>query len=164
MDADLFETLVQDFNCGANSEFEQGRCASPDQLQSAGPQPSDPVPPPPVHPEHGNSVSDGASQLTIDHFPHGSPGAPIAGADQGPHVYQSSQDMFGPSSWAPFHSQRDWEIARWAKMRGPTSSALADLLAIPEVRVPLLIVYIMLLTLIGRSSTISDCHIARRRN
>ncbi|KAI9429943.1 hypothetical protein BJY52DRAFT_1093078, partial [Lactarius psammicola] len=26
----------------------------------------------------------------------------------------------------PFRSQCDWEIARWAKMRGPTSSAVVD--------------------------------------
>ncbi|KAI9440325.1 hypothetical protein H4582DRAFT_1796975, partial [Lactarius indigo] len=35
--------------------------------------------------------------------------------------------------WAPFRTQCDWEIARWAKLRGPSSSAVADLLAIPEV-------------------------------
>ncbi|KAH8995564.1 hypothetical protein EDB86DRAFT_2763520, partial [Lactarius hatsudake] len=35
--------------------------------------------------------------------------------------------------WAPFHSQCDWEIALWAKTRGPTSSALTELLRIPEV-------------------------------
>ncbi|KAI9459935.1 hypothetical protein BJY52DRAFT_1204009 [Lactarius psammicola] len=62
-----------------------------------------------------------------------SPGAPIPGALQGLHVYQSSQEAFGPSIWAPFRSRGDWEIACWAKMRGPTSSAVADLLAIPEV-------------------------------
>jgi hypothetical protein len=78
MHADLFETLVQEFNFGASPKFAQGQCASPDQPQSAGPQPSDPVPPPP---EHGNSESDGTSQLTIECFPHGSPGAPIPGAD-----------------------------------------------------------------------------------
>ncbi|KAH9169618.1 hypothetical protein EDB89DRAFT_1908390 [Lactarius sanguifluus] len=37
------------------------------------------------------------------------------------------------SIWAPFHSQCDWEIALWAKTRGPTSSALTELLRIPEV-------------------------------
>ncbi|KAH9014404.1 hypothetical protein EDB84DRAFT_1277679 [Lactarius hengduanensis] len=38
------------------------------------------------------------------------------------------------SIWAPFHSQCDWEIALWAKTRGSTSSALTELLQIPEVR------------------------------
>ncbi|KAI9442877.1 hypothetical protein BJY52DRAFT_1206753 [Lactarius psammicola] len=39
----------------------------------------------------------------------------------------------GDLIWAPFRSQCDWEIAHWAKMRGPTSTAVMELLAIPEV-------------------------------
>jgi hypothetical protein len=35
--------------------------------------------------------------------------------------------------WAPFSSQIDWEIARWAKLRGPSSTAFSDLLAIEGV-------------------------------
>jgi len=73
------------------------------------------------------------SDLVIECFPHGSPGAPIAGAHQGSTTYESTQAMLGDSIWAPFHSQCDWEVARWAKMRGPTSSAVTDLLAIKEV-------------------------------
>ncbi|KAF8272272.1 hypothetical protein EI94DRAFT_1862395 [Lactarius quietus] len=61
------------------------------------------------------------SPLVIKSFPCGS------------HIYHTSQEAFKLSIWAPFHSQCDWEIACWAKMCGPTSSALADLLAIPEV-------------------------------
>ncbi|KAH8990406.1 hypothetical protein EDB86DRAFT_3235371 [Lactarius hatsudake] len=72
-------------------------------------------------------------RLVVDCFPHGSPGAPIPGTVQGSHVYQSSEETFKSSVWAPFRSQSDWEIARWAKMRGPTSSAVADILAIPGV-------------------------------
>ncbi|KAH9041565.1 hypothetical protein EDB85DRAFT_2242145 [Lactarius pseudohatsudake] len=48
-------------------------------------------------------------------------------------MYQSSHETFGSSIWAPFRSKCDWEIACWAKTRGPTSSAVADILAIPEV-------------------------------
>ncbi|KAI9436431.1 hypothetical protein H4582DRAFT_2112092 [Lactarius indigo] len=36
-------------------------------------------------------------------------------------------------AWAPFQSQCNWEVACWAKMRGPLSSAVTELLAIPEV-------------------------------
>ncbi|KAJ7157665.1 hypothetical protein C8R43DRAFT_1183066 [Mycena crocata] len=32
--------------------------------------------------------------------------------------------------WAPFKSQIDWQIARWAKVRGSTSTAFTDLLSI----------------------------------
>ncbi|KAG1772876.1 hypothetical protein EV702DRAFT_1181229 [Suillus placidus] len=35
--------------------------------------------------------------------------------------------------YAPFNSRVDWEIARWAKLRGPTSTAFSDLLGINEV-------------------------------
>jgi hypothetical protein len=52
---------------------------------------------------------------------------------QDPTIYESTQAAFGDSIWAPFHSKCDWEIAHWAKMHGPTSSAVMDLLVIPEV-------------------------------
>ena len=71
--------------------------------------------------------------LTVDQFPLGQPGAPVTGTPQGTTVYESTQDMLGESIWAPFRSQCDWELAYWAKMRGPTSSAVTDLLAIPGV-------------------------------
>ncbi|KAJ7845718.1 hypothetical protein B0H14DRAFT_2357953, partial [Mycena olivaceomarginata] len=32
--------------------------------------------------------------------------------------------------WAPFKSRIDWAVARWAKLRGSTSTAFSDLLAI----------------------------------
>ena len=35
--------------------------------------------------------------------------------------------------WSPFSSQIDWEIARWAELRGPSSTALTELLAIQGV-------------------------------
>ncbi|KAI9450403.1 hypothetical protein BJY52DRAFT_1206158 [Lactarius psammicola] len=35
--------------------------------------------------------------------------------------------------WTPFQSQCDWEFARWAKNRGPTSTAVGELLAIDGV-------------------------------
>ena len=37
------------------------------------------------------------------------------------------------SAWAPFTSQMDWEIARWAKLRGPGSTAFTELLKISGV-------------------------------
>ena len=36
--------------------------------------------------------------------------------------------------YAPFTSRIDWQLARWAKLRGPGSTAFSDLLAIEEVR------------------------------
>jgi hypothetical protein len=37
--------------------------------------------------------------------------------------------------WAPFISKMDWEIARWAKLRGPSSTAFTELLNIDGVGV-----------------------------
>ena len=38
-----------------------------------------------------------------------------------------------PMEWAPFSTRREWEVARWAKLRGPSSTALSELLAIDGV-------------------------------
>jgi hypothetical protein len=43
-----------------------------------------------------------------------------------------SEDV--PSEWAPFSSRMEWEVARWAKLRGPSSTALSELLHINGVR------------------------------
>ncbi|KAF8810234.1 hypothetical protein BYT27DRAFT_7092544, partial [Phlegmacium glaucopus] len=39
----------------------------------------------------------------------------------------------GDNPWAPFNSKKDWEIARWAKLRGAGSTAFSELLAIDSV-------------------------------
>ncbi|KAN0131568.1 hypothetical protein V8E53_010676 [Lactarius tabidus] len=83
--------------------------------------------------EPNTNGSDTSHQVIVEHFPYGRPGTPIIGTDEGVSIYHTSREVFGSSVWAPFHSQCDWEIARWAKMRGPTSSAMEELLAIPEV-------------------------------
>ena len=70
----------------------------------------------------------------IDRFPSASAGAPISGPHEDPSLAVPDRSI-----WAPFRSQCDWEFALWAKMRGPTSSAVTDLLAIPEVCAPYLV-------------------------
>ncbi|KAI9429933.1 hypothetical protein H4582DRAFT_1825237 [Lactarius indigo] len=71
--------------------------------------------------------------VIIECFPHGYPGALVAGTPQCASIHESTQQVLGESLWAPFQSQCDWEIAHWAKMHGPTSSAVTELLAIPGV-------------------------------
>ncbi|KAI9430251.1 hypothetical protein BJY52DRAFT_1208101 [Lactarius psammicola] len=45
--------------------------------------------------------------------------------------YEQLQEKLGLDNiWTPFQSQCDWEFARWAKNRGPTSTAVGELLAI----------------------------------
>ena len=52
--------------------------------------------------------------------------------------YQQYADNFHAeennlSEWAPFSTRLEWEIARWAKLRGPSSTALSELLQIDGV-------------------------------
>ncbi|KAI0043845.1 hypothetical protein FA95DRAFT_1497959 [Auriscalpium vulgare] len=66
----------------------------------------------------------------------GQAGVPIAQDAAGTYsAYQhalAGQDE--ANLYAPFRSKLEWEIARWAKMRGPTSTAFTELLQIDEVR------------------------------
>ena len=39
-----------------------------------------------------------------------------------------------PNLFAPFNSQTDWELAKWAKLRGPGSTAFTELMGITDVR------------------------------
>jgi hypothetical protein len=81
--------------------------------------------------EFDSNFSD-ASSVAVDSFPFGNPGAPIPGVPQEPSSYEQFRATQG-NIWAPFRSQRDWDIARWAKTHGTTSSAVAELLALPGV-------------------------------
>jgi len=74
-----------------------------------------------------------ASGFTVDRFPFGSLGAPIPRKVQGSSAYEALQEMNANTPWAPFTSQLDWEVARWAKMRSRTSTAVTELLVIPGV-------------------------------
>ncbi|KAF8257398.1 hypothetical protein EI94DRAFT_1774481 [Lactarius quietus] len=76
-------------------------------------------------------ITETSSNLIVEQFPYGQLGAPVAHLAQGTTLYESTQDSFGDSVWAPFRLQCDWELAHLAKMHGPTSSAVTDLLAIP---------------------------------
>jgi len=51
--------------------------------------------------------------------------------------------------WAPFTSEIDWKVARWAKLRGAGSTAFSDLLAIDGVSVILLCSLLVLSSILG---------------
>ncbi|KAF8989290.1 hypothetical protein BDQ17DRAFT_1393312 [Cyathus striatus] len=57
------------------------------------------------------------------------PGAVLRQSDYLDEVYQRSITN-SSNSWAPFTSRLDWEVAKWAKCRGPSSTAFTELLAI----------------------------------
>lgn len=110
--------------------------------------PSAPLPPPSSHPDAtdhpdysvatvtGLMAGSETPVLIVDSFPSGSAGAPIADGSPNCMGPGSAQELPRHNIWAPFRSQQDWEIARWAKRHGTTSSAVTELLAIPEVCIP----------------------------
>ncbi|KAI0038015.1 hypothetical protein FA95DRAFT_1449770, partial [Auriscalpium vulgare] len=71
----------------------------------------------------------------IVHFP-GLAGAPIP--QPATRTYDAYQERLGADDptnlWAPFASKMEWEVANWAKMRGPTSTAFTELLQIEGLR------------------------------
>ncbi|KAF7974189.1 hypothetical protein HWV62_13231 [Athelia sp. TMB] len=57
-------------------------------------------------------------------------GTPLLGWGRGASMYRKYQGKTGNAPWGAFQSQIDWEVARWAKLRGPSSTAVSDLLNI----------------------------------
>lgn len=73
------------------------------------------------------------STLVIVQFPFGNPGWPISEMPQGSSAYESWEATSTNSPWAPFQSELDWNMARWLKMYGRSSSAVTKLLTMPGV-------------------------------
>ncbi|KAJ7212695.1 hypothetical protein GGX14DRAFT_361455 [Mycena pura] len=67
----------------------------------------------------------------------GKAGAPVPGRAETP-AYTAYKNELGGidegNPWHPWQSRMDWEVAQWAKLRGSTSTAFTDLLAIEGVR------------------------------
>ena len=67
-------------------------------------------------------------------FPSNAAGAPIANVNAVLKYESYQNDLVDLDNiWAPFSSQLDWEVARWAKLRGPSSTAFTELLNIKGV-------------------------------
>lgn len=49
-------------------------------------------------------------------------------------IYKEKVPGGASNIWAPFNSKMEWEISRWAKLRGAGSTAFSELLAIEGVR------------------------------
>ena len=71
-------------------------------------------------------------QYDIVDFPGKEAGAPITTASE-PNYNAYWRQLSSNNRYAPFASRFDWEIARWAKLRGPSSSAFTELLQIEGV-------------------------------
>jgi hypothetical protein len=70
----------------------------------------------------------------IKRFPLGLAGAPISDARQRMLGLQTPQDGLDMQNiWHPFRTQRNWEFAQRAKDRGPSSTAVTELLSMEGV-------------------------------
>ncbi|KAI0070092.1 hypothetical protein K474DRAFT_1744707 [Panus rudis PR-1116 ss-1] len=78
-------------------------------------------------------------QLFSMPYPSIKAGSPIPEQElqEAGYVFYASQSGGIENPYAPFKSKLDWEVARWAKLRGPSSTAVSELLSIPEVCVKL---------------------------
>lgn len=64
-----------------------------------------------------------------DKYTSAQAGLPLTHEESRDHAYGAALGC-GDNPWAPFNSQKDWELARWVKLRGPGSTAFSELLAI----------------------------------
>jgi len=73
------------------------------------------------------------NNVRIEKFPGEKAGTPVLDRDQ--HLYVKYQEHLGDGTnpYAPFSSKLDWEFAQWAKLRGPGSTAITELLKIDGV-------------------------------
>jgi hypothetical protein len=89
----------------------------------------------------------GTDSVFVEHFPDGNAGAIISGDGFIEADYDLYQKQCGNvNEYAPFASQMEWDIARWAKVHGITSTAVTDLLGIKGVGI-LITFYVYYLTL-----------------
>ena len=73
-------------------------------------------------------------QVYVDYFPLATAGAPIKHSQEPASAHSDAQPSPAEGNpYAPFKSRMDWEIARWAKLRGPGSTAITELLDIAGV-------------------------------
>jgi Plavaka transposase len=79
----------------------------------------------------GYGVKPAARILYTDKYPSSCAGKPLSHEESRDCSYRAL--LGGDNPWAPFHSKKDWETARWAKLRGAGSTAFSELLAIDGV-------------------------------
>ncbi|KAG1785030.1 uncharacterized protein HD556DRAFT_1451117 [Suillus plorans] len=86
--------------------------------------------PQPCHAEQRQAEAPLGQHPTIKEFPQHGAGAPLHCA--GTTAFTSYKDKLSGSEniWAPFTSPVDYEVMKWAKLRGAGSTAFSELLAI----------------------------------
>ncbi|THH28685.1 hypothetical protein EUX98_g5504 [Antrodiella citrinella] len=103
----------------------------PNHAPAAAPAPLLEVEEPIPNPQGRQHVEDALRQdIYVKQYPSQLAGKPTRQAD-GPFASYGTNMVNNP--YAPFPSEREWLIARWAKLRGPSSTALDELLKLDGV-------------------------------
>lgn len=84
--------------------------------------------------ERQNAEHNLRAQHFVDHFPSARAGEVVHNWVQaGYGEYSEELQTEDDNPYYPFSSKRDWEVAKWAKLRGPSSTAMTELLGIEGV-------------------------------
>lgn len=81
----------------------------------------------------GHGVCPAVVLRYTNKYPSSAAGGVLARGETIDKRYRAAVSGQDKNPWAPFNSKRDWEVALWAKLRGPGSTAFSDLLSIPGV-------------------------------
>ncbi|KAH8100148.1 hypothetical protein BXZ70DRAFT_894126 [Cristinia sonorae] len=109
--------------------------APPPVTPESSPEPDQPDPLPP--PGRQNIEEALRQDVYVQDFPGSQAGKPVAQRASMFSTYLSGTEAeaaAGDNPYAPFPSRRDWLIARWAKLRGPGSTSLDELLDLDGVQ------------------------------
>ena len=80
----------------------------------------------------GSAVKPAVRIRYNDKHPSARAGQPLTHQESRDDVYGAALGG-GDNPWAPFNSKKDWEVARWAKLREAGSTAFSELLAVDGV-------------------------------
>jgi hypothetical protein len=88
-----------------------------------------------LHEEGCNNVTVGEDRVFIETFPSQYGDAGIVMERGTGSLYKTYSNDHQDNMYAPFKSKLDWDFAQWAKLRGPGSTALNELLNIDGVSI-----------------------------
>ena len=96
---------------------------------------SETPPPLPTHAISGRRAVEDAlrKHVYVHSFPSNIAGAGVKSGNSANLNHMNTLQDAPANSYAPFKDHFNWEIARWAKMQGPGSTAVTELLQIPGV-------------------------------
>jgi hypothetical protein len=87
-----------------------------------------------IQSQHTVNSAQSVDHILVDRFPDPAAGAPVFDEHWNT-FYADYQNHLGNrvNPYVPFQSKLDWEFARWAKLHGPSSTAISELLKLDGV-------------------------------